>query len=124
MSKLPIANCGAKKGTRLLLLLATVIASFSNAQPLVAQTREPNSSERKVVTRVEPDYPETLKRLYIGGVVRVEAVVAPSGLVESTQLIGGSPVLGQSAMKAVKQWKYAAGSNEKIVVQLEFDPHR
>lgn len=125
MSKFPIASCGTRKGMRFLLLLATVLASFSIARPLLAQTREPSSSDRKVVTRVEPDYPETLKRLYIGGVVKVEAVVAPSGLVESTQLIGGSPVLGQSAMKAIKQWKYApAGNKEKIVVQLEFDPHR
>ena len=124
MSKFPIASCGTKR-TRLLLLIAGLAALFSISQSLQAQNREQNSSDRKVITRVEPDYPETLKRLYIGGVVKVEAVVAPSGVVESTQLIGGSPILGQSAMKAVKQWKYApAGNKEKIVVQLEFDPHR
>ena len=124
MSKFPIASCGTKR-TRLLLLIAALAALFSISQSSQAQNREQNSSDRKVITRVEPDYPETLKRLYIGGVVKVEAVVAPSGSVESTQLIGGSPILGQSAMKAVKQWKYApAGNKEKIVVQLEFDPHR
>ena len=93
--------------------------------PLVSQAHGDAATERKIVKRVEPDYPETLKRLYIGGVVRVEAVVAPSGAVSETQLLGGNPILGQSAMKAIKQWKYVPNtSREKLVVQLEFDPHR
>ena len=90
-----------------------------------AEVNDEVISDRKVVTRVEPDYPETLKRLYVGGVVRIEAVVNAQGKVESVQLLGGNPILGQSAMKAVKQWKYSrADSREKIVVRLEFDPHR
>ena len=68
---------------------------------------KPAADERKVVTRVEPDYPDALKKLYIGGVVRVEVLVAPNGAVKSTKLLGGSPILGQSTMKAIKQWKYA-----------------
>jgi len=82
-------------------------------------------SDRKLVTRVEPDYPDALKKLYIGGVVRVEVTVAPNGSVKSTKLIGGSPILGQSTMKAVMQWKYVpAASDEKLTVKVEFDPHK
>jgi len=52
-------------------------------------------------------------------------VVLPNGSVKSTTLLGGSPILGQSTMKAIKQWKYApAASEEKITVKIEFDPHR
>ena|SRR3974377_147607 len=107
------------------VLLAGVLAATSFAAlPLASQMKE-HGAERKVVNRVEPEYPDTLKRLYIGGVVRIEAVVAPNGTVESAQLLGGNPVLGQAAMKAVKQWKYAPGkANETLVVQLAFDPHR
>lgn len=76
------------------------------------------------MTRVEPEYPETLKRLYIGGVVRVEIVIGGNGSVQTTELLGGNPILGQSAMKAIKQWKYEPGPKEKMIVQLEFDPHR
>ena len=123
MSKIQVAG-GRVGGQWRLFCLAfacmTVLCTISNSG--LAQE---SSVERKLVTRVEPDYPETLKRLYIGGVVKVEAVVTPTGLVESTQLLGGSPVLGQSAMKAIKRWKYApASAKEKVVVQLEFDPHR
>jgi TonB family protein len=111
---------------RLLLTLAVLaVAAFVVVKPVASETQDPTSAERKVVTRVEPEYPETLKRLYIGGIVRVEAVIAANGAVVSTQLLGGNPILGQSAMKAIKQWKYSpANAKGKLVVQLEFDPHR
>jgi periplasmic protein TonB len=90
-----------------------------------AQTYETSGDERKVIKRVDPDYPEALKRLYIGGVVRVEVQVAPNGTVKSTKLLGGSPILGQSTMKAIMQWKYAPAATETtLTVKVEFDPHR
>jgi periplasmic protein TonB len=90
-----------------------------------AQTYQPGDNDRKVLSRVDPDYPDALKKLYIGGVVRVEVVVAPNGSVKSTKLLGGSPILGQSTMKAIKQWKYApAATDETLTVKVEFDPHR
>lgn len=93
--------------------------------PLAAQSADQSSSDRKVITRVEPEYPDALKRLYIGGVVRLEVEVAPSGVVKGAKLLGGSPILGQSCIKAVKQWKYApAAADEVVTVKLEFDPHR
>jgi TonB family protein len=105
-----------------ILLLTTVLLS---SLPVAAQSSEQNSPDRKVITRVEPEYPDALKRLYIGGVVRLEVLVAPNGTVKSTKLLGGSPILGQSTMKAVKQWKYApAATEETLTVRLEFDPHR
>ena len=82
-------------------------------------------SERKVISRVEPEYPDQLKKLYIGGVVRVEVQVAPNGTVRNVKLLGGNPILGQSTMKAVKMWKYApAVADETLTVKWEFDPHR
>jgi TonB family protein len=89
------------------------------------QARQLDNPERRIINRIEPEYPETLKRLFIGGIVRIQVTVNPNGKVESTELLGGSPILGQSAIKAVKQWKYASSaSTDKLVVQLEFDPHR
>jgi TonB family protein len=106
------------------LFLACLLFSAVSL-PLAAQSTDQSSSERKVITRVEPEYPDALKRLYIGGVVRLEVEVAPSGVVKSTKLLGGSPILGQSSMKAVKQWRYAPAATEEVLtVKLEFDPHR
>jgi len=108
-----------------LILGAIAIWGALNAASLAAQTYDQGSSARKILSRVDPEYPDTLKRLYIGGVVRVEVVVGPNGTVKSAKLLGGSPILGQSTMKALKQWKYApAAADEVLTVKMEFDPHR
>jgi TonB family protein len=124
--KREVVNRRTQNESRLLVAFVLLMTSVSLLSlPLAAQSSEQDSSDRKVITRVEPEYPDALKRLYIGGVVRVEVLVAPNGVVKSTRLLGGSPILGQSTMKAVKQWRYApASSEETLTVKLEFDPHR
>jgi TonB family protein len=113
------------RGCGLLLSLSLLPATFLTVALSALPAHGQTAADRKVITRVEPEYPDTLKRLYIGGTVRVEAVIAPNGTVESMQLIGGNPILGQTAMKAIRQWKYVqANAKEKLVVTLEFDPHR
>jgi TonB family protein len=100
-------------------LFVGFIGAFGVAQSFAQE------SDRKVITRVEPDYPDALKKLYIGGVVRVEVEVAPNGAVRNVKLLGGNPILGQSTIKAVKMWKYApAPVDELITVKLNFDPHK
>ena len=57
--------------------------------------------------------------------VRLQVDISANGTVESTQLLGGNPILGQAAMVAVKQWKYAPANHKtQQVEKLEFDPHR
>jgi len=102
------------------MLTGSAFVGFTGAGSSLAQ-----ESERKVISRVEPEYPDQLKKLYIGGVVRVEAQVAPNGTVRNVKLLGGNPILGQSTMKAVKMWKYApAAADETLTVKWEFDPHK
>jgi TonB family protein len=82
-----------------------------------------NTAERRLLTSVEPKYPETLQRLGIGGTVRLALTVAPKGNVENVALLGGNPILAESAMLAVKQWIYAVGrSRSTIEVSVPFDP--
>ncbi len=82
-------------------------------------------SERKLILRVEPVYPETLKRLNIGGTVRLRVTIAPKGNVENVELLGGNPILGESAIAAVKQWIYATGhSRTAAELSVPFDPRR
>ena len=116
---------GKKLARPLLMLAFFALAAYINSNTVAAQTQQTDSSDRKIVMRVEPVYPETLKRLYIGGIVRIKVTVDPSGKVGTAELLGGSPILGQAAMRAVKQWRYAqAPSKESVTVLLEFDPHR
>jgi TonB family protein len=77
---------------------------------------------RKVTERVVPAYPDLARRLHLRGTVRVEVSVLPDGAVKSAKVLGGNPVLTQSALEAVRRWKFAAGPRESTeLVELRFD---
>lgn len=78
--------------------------------------------ERKVASRVAPNYPELARKMHIHGVVKVEAVVRPNGSVKSTRVLGGNPVLVDAALDAINKWKFEPGPGETAeVVQLTFE---
>lgn len=80
-----------------------------------------NGAERKLITRVEPDYPDTLMRLNIGGTVRLRISISAKGNVQDVELLGGNPILAESAIAAVKKWVYAAGKGQTVLeVSLSF----
>jgi periplasmic protein TonB len=84
-----------------------------------------SGTERRLVTRVEPDYPDTLKRLNIGGTVRLQLTIAPKGNVESVEVLGGNPILGESAVAAVKRWVYTPNHSRTFAeVSIPFDSRR
>jgi TonB family protein len=68
-----------------------------------------NGTQRRLISQVEPEYPDTLKRLNIGGTVRLRLTIGPKGNVENVEVLGGNPILGDSAVAAVRQWVYSAG---------------
>jgi TonB family protein len=79
------------------------------------------TSERALVKRVEPEYPETLRAMKIGGTVRLQVTIAPNGAVEDVMLLGGNPILAEAAAKAVRQWVYSVGpSRVKTEVSITF----
>jgi len=78
---------------------------------------------RKLVYKVEPQYPGELKRAYIGGMVRLDVLISPRGTVQTVSIAGGNPVLAECAAKAVKQWKYApADAQTSVRLNVKFDP--
>jgi TonB family protein len=83
----------------------------------------PDGGERKLLTRVEPEYPEELQKRSIGGTVRLKVTIAANGSVQNAELLGGNPVLGDAAMVAVAKWKYApAASPTTAEVSIPFNP--
>jgi len=80
------------------------------------------NSERKISSRVAPNYPELARKMHIHGTVRVEAVVRANGSVKSTRVLGGNPVLVDAAIDAVGKWKFETGQGETTeVVQVTFE---
>lgn len=81
-------------------------------------------SERILITRVEPAYPETLKQRDIGGIVRLRVTISAKGNVERVELLGGNPILAEAAESAVKQWVYASSHSQSVAeVSLRFESH-
>jgi len=99
--------------------IACILLLLSCAGLCVAQ-----DTSRKVLKKVEPQYPAVLKRRGIAGVVKLRVLIHPNGTVKDTQVVGGSPILAESAQKAVKQWVFAPADEEAWVeVSIVFDPN-
>jgi protein TonB len=54
----------------------------------------------------KPPYPSLAKTARIQGAVILHAVISKSGAIEQLQVVSGHPMLTQSALEAVRQWKY------------------
>lgn len=80
-------------------------------------------AERKVLKKVEAQYPSILKRRGIGGTVRLKVAVKADGTVRDVEVLGGNPALADAAEKAVRQWRFSAGSDSTVNVSVSFDPN-
>ena len=99
------------KGLKVLaLMFALTCAAFSEA------------GERQALKQPLPEYPAILKKLKIGGTVKLNALVAADGAVKKTTIDGGNPVLAEVACNSVKKWKYApAAQQSDVPVEITFD---
>jgi protein TonB len=65
-----------------------------------------NITAKMLIHTVQPEYPEKAKKKGIAGTVRLHVIIARDGSVAQVELISGHPLLAQSALDAVRQWKY------------------
>jgi protein TonB len=63
-------------------------------------------SEAQLVNRVEPVYPHVAAVAGIQGQVKLHAIIARDGSVQSLNAISGHPLLVRAALDAVGQWRY------------------
>jgi TonB family protein len=83
-----------------------------------------DSTHRKIVTRVNPEYPDALRMAQIGGLVRLGVTVSPNGNVTQVEVRGGNPILAEKAQQAVMKWKFAPASAQTVEeVRISFSPH-
>ncbi|MFY9793576.1 MAG: energy transducer TonB [Candidatus Sulfotelmatobacter sp.] len=98
--------------------VATVVCA-AMAAPLAGQTR--GAVSRKIIIKVAPVYPELARHMNVGGTVKMEVVIRPNGIVKSIKIVGGNPVLIDSAKAAVLKWKFAPSPEETSeVVEISF----
>ncbi len=104
---------------RLIVVLAICAGLFSRIGSVQGQ----DHPKRKVISRTAPIYPELAKRMRVSGVVKLEVVIRANGSVRATSVVGGHPVLIQSATDAVRQWKFEPGAKDTTeLIQLIFEP--
>jgi TonB family protein len=103
------------------LILALALSGCTFARTSMAQAQ--GHAERRAVEKVAPVYPELAKRTHIRGAVKLELVVRANGTVKTTKVLGGSPVLIESATDAARKWKFETSSEETTeIVELMFEP--
>jgi TonB family protein len=60
----------------------------------------------KLISRVQPVYPEAARQLRIQGTVSVNVIVRKDGTVTILNVGAGHPLLAPAAVSAVQQWRY------------------
>jgi TonB family protein len=83
-----------------------------------------NIQAPKLISKVDPVYPELARRARAEGVVLLEVLIDEQGYVARVRVIrGGHPLLQPAAIEAVKQWRYAPtflnGQPVPILVNVE-----
>jgi len=107
-------------GRRLGALAVTLLLAGGLA---VAQQSSTDEGKRKVKYKVAPQFSDLARKMNITGKVRIEIVIAPDGHVKSSKPIGGHPVLVQSCLDAIKDWKFESAPEETTqVIEFDFKP--
>jgi TonB family protein len=77
--------------------------------------------QRALVHSEDPQYPEIAKKMALHGTVKLKIWITPDGTVRKLEYIGGHPLLAESALKAVKTWKYVSAAQEsEMTVEIKF----
>ena len=120
----------AKWGCRLLARTRVVIATqcvflfVFIAAGFRAPLQGEDSNHRKILSRVNPEYPDTLRMAQIGGLVRLSVTVTAAGTVTQAEVRGGNPILAERAQQAVMKWKFAPGPAQTVEeIRISFSPH-
>jgi TonB family protein len=95
-----------------------VIGGTLSASQVIAPTPVPGTinpqrikilasvGEDHLIHKIDPPYPQMAKVAHIQGNVVLRSVIDEEGNIAELQVLSGHPILVQSALEAVKQWKY------------------
>jgi protein TonB len=103
-------------------LMAVLGGTAVVAPKALAQNATTDTSQRKVRVKVSPEYPSLARQMNVTGKVKIEATIAPDGRVTGTRVVGGSPLLVNAALNALKKWRFEPGPKTTTeVVEFSFN---
>jgi TonB family protein len=79
----------------------------------------PETMDKRIITKVEPVYPEAARSAGTQGLVVLDAVIAPDGSVKRLRPVSGPDLLVQSATEAVRLWKFEPYLSSGKAVEVE-----
>ena len=107
-----------------------VIGGIISSTPLIAPPPPPkpvtpkrirvggNVQRARLLSQPKPTYPALARQARISGVVRLEAVIAKDGTIQQLRVVSGHPLLVQSALSAVRRWRYHPTSLNGVPVEV------
>jgi TonB family protein len=103
---------------------ATVRTVSLRRSPSLLSQLEPvslpeNLSQGLLLQKVPPSYPQQALEAGLQGAVVLQAWVGRDGSIRDLKLVDGSLLLGQAAVKAVKQWRYKPYLRNGVAVEAE-----
>jgi protein TonB len=76
----------------------------------------------RVLRRVEPVYPEIMRRAGLAATVRIRCIVDRNGAVRQSEIVTSSyPPFNDAVLAALRQWRFAPGSLHGTAVDTEFE---
>ena len=90
-------------------VLGGVLASANSAAPKIEVKKLRVSAgvqASKLISQPKPVYPPIAKQARVQGTVVLAATISKSGTIDNLRVVSGHPMLTQSALQAVRQWKY------------------
>ena len=97
------------------------LAQFACCLVLSCSFLYAGDTQRKIVERVEPDYPEIARKMQIRGTVKLRVWIRANGSVTRVEYLGGHPLLGESAVNAVQKWKFeVAPDDSTMLIEVKF----
>jgi len=76
------------------------------AERTVRQQISEGVMEASLVHKVLPTYPAIARPMHLSGQVILHAIIGTDGGVRQLQIASGNTILGQSALAAVREWRY------------------
>jgi len=101
--------------------LALLLGGSAALAPKASAQDASSDAKRKVRSKVTAEYPALAKQMNVTGKVKIEATIAADGHVMSTRVVGGSPLLVNAALDALKKWHFEPAAKDTTeVVEFEF----
>jgi TonB family protein len=63
-------------------------------------------AQADLIHQVAPVYPQLAKNAHVSGTILLHCIIGKDGAVQHVKYVSGPPLLMESAMDAVRQWKY------------------